>query len=83
MCSWGGLAGHEDGVDDVDDAVRLEYVRGGDGGRAALGVSEHDVLAGHGDGEVFTLYGLEGCLAVALLDHRSDCLELMRPATTW
>ena len=64
------LVGHEDGVDDVDDAVRLEYVRGGDGGHAAFGVGEHDLAAHHGDGEVFTLHGLEGGFTAAFLDHR-------------
>ena len=42
------LVGHEDGVDDVDDAVGLEDVRGHDGGHAASGVSEHDLTAGNG-----------------------------------
>ena len=63
------LVGHEDGVDDVDDAVGLEDVGRGDGGHAALGVGEHDVAAGHGGGEVFALNGLEGGFAAALLDH--------------
>jgi hypothetical protein len=61
--SLGRTLRHEDGVDDVDDAVGLEDIRGGDGGHAALGVGEHDLVAHHGDGEVFTLDGLEGGLA--------------------
>ena len=31
------LVGHENGVDDMDDAIRLEDVGCGDGGRAAPG----------------------------------------------
>jgi hypothetical protein len=72
------LVGHEDSVDDVDDAVGLEDVRGDDGGHASLGVSEHDLTAGHGGSEVLTLNGLERGLAAALLDH---VFELLRADT--
>src|SRR5438270_8565093 len=64
------LVGHEDGVDDVDDAVRLEDVGCGDGGHAALCVGEDDFVAGDGGGEIFTLNGFDRGLAAALFDHR-------------
>src|SRR5437667_9274782 len=70
----GYLVGHEDGVDDVDDAIRLEDVGCGDGRHAALGVSEHDLAAGGGGGEIFALDGFEGGLAAALLDHAFELL---------
>ena len=56
----------------MDDAVRLEYVSGGDGGHTSLGVSQDDVVAGERSGEVFTLNGLEGGLAAALPDHGDE-----------
>ena len=63
------LVGHEDGVDDVNDAVRLEHICRGDCGHAALSVGQHDLAAGHRGGEVFALYGLEGGFAAARFDH--------------
>ena len=63
------LVGHEDGVDNVDDAVRLEDIGRGDGGHAALCVGQHNLAAGRCDDEVFALDGLEGGFAAALLDH--------------
>jgi hypothetical protein len=63
------LVGHQNRVDDVDDTVGLEDIGCGDGGRAALGVGEDDVAAGHGGGEVFTLNGLKSGFAAALFDH--------------
>lgn len=66
------LVGHEDGVDDVDDAVGLEDIGCGDGGHAALGVGEHDLAAGHGCGEVFALDGLESGFAAALFNHSRE-----------
>ena len=44
-CRRKHLVGHEDGVDDVDDTVRLEDIGGSDGGHAAFGVGQHDVAA--------------------------------------
>ena len=69
------LAGHEDGVDDVDDAVRLEDIGCGDDGHAAFGIGQHDLVAGHGDGEVFALHGLEHGFAAALFDHGFELLR--------
>lgn len=63
------LVGHEDCVDDVNDAVRLEDIGRCDCGHAALCVGEHDLIAGHGGDEVFTLDSLDSGLAAALLDH--------------
>jgi hypothetical protein len=68
------LAGHEDGVDDVDDTVGLKDVGCGDDGHAALRVGEHDLAAGHGCCEIFALNGFEGGLAAALLDHAFQLL---------
>ena len=66
------LAGHEDVVDDVDDAVGLEDIRGGDDGHIALCVGERDLVAHHGDGKILALDGLESGLAAALLNHRGE-----------
>jgi len=44
-CRRKHLVGHEDGVDDVNDTVRLEDIGGSDGGHAAFGVGQHDVAA--------------------------------------
>ena len=77
------LVGHEDGVDDVDDAVGLEDVGCGDGGHAAFGVGEHDLVAGHGGDEIFALDGLEVALPPPFLIMAASCLELILPATTW
>src|SRR5580698_5148282 len=79
--SWGGtsgfggvqhLVGHEDGVDDVDDAVGLEDIGRGDDGHSTLCVGDHDLAIRHGNGEIFTLNGLEHGLAATLLDHASE-----------
>ena len=69
------LVGHEDGVDDVDDAVRLEDIGCRDDGDAALGVGEHDFAARHGGDEIFALDGFEGGFAAALLIMAASCLR--------
>jgi len=63
------LAGHEDCVDYVDDAVRLVDVCCGDDGHATLGVGQHDLIARHGEGEIFALHGFEHGFAAALFNH--------------
>src|SRR5260370_39889571 len=49
------LVGHEDGVDDVDDAIRLEDIGCGDGGHASLCVGEHGLAAGRAGSEGLAL----------------------------
>ena len=69
------LVGHEDGVDDVNDTVRLEDIGCGDGGHAAFGVGEHDFSIRHRGCEVFALNGFESGFAAALLDHLCELLR--------
>jgi hypothetical protein len=62
------LARHQNGVDDLDHAVGLDDIGGGDVGRATLFVGDLDLAHVHGEGERAAFNGLGGVSSVALLD---------------
>src|SRR5262245_27358958 len=61
-------ARQQNGVDHVDDAVRLVHVADGDLSRAAFGVPDPELAVLLGEGEVGALDGLEHGLSVTGLD---------------
>ena len=66
------LVGHQDGVDDVDDTVRLVYVGCRDVGRATLFVGDLDLAHVEREGKRPTLNGLCGVGTAALLNHLDE-----------
>ena len=70
----GTKLGHENRVNDVNDTVGLEDVRGSDSGHAAFGIGDHDDSTRLGEGEGLAFDGGEGGFTAALLDVFHDLL---------
>ena len=70
------LAGHQNGINYLDDAIGLIDVGNGDHRGAALGVGDGELLAAAGEGEGLALNGLEGCLAAAVLVSLAACSSM-------
>ena len=72
-------SGHQDVVDDVHDAVRLLDIGCRDFGHAALGVRQDDVMALEADRQRLAFDGLEGRLAIAVLDVLDQVIGIEMP----